>query len=82
MLTEQEVIAQLNEKLAKKTIKADTAKYTNKLKELETLLNDHQKEMDNLKGKMKKTRAEIQKIRGAISILLELAAESEGLIKP
>jgi len=82
MLTEQEVLAQLNERLANKTLKANTTKYTNKLKDLEALLNGHQKEIDSLKEKLKKNEAEVQKIRGAISILLELAAETEELIKP
>ena len=80
MLTEQEAIAQLNEKIAKKQVKASTGRFIAKLKILEDLLNSHQKQINELTDKIKGIESEMLRTRGAISMLLELAAEEEGLL--
>lgn len=80
MLTEQEAIAQLNEKIAKKQIKPATMKYLAKIKFLEEQLKTHQNQIKELSDKISGTENEIVRVRGAISMLLELAAEEEGLL--
>jgi len=80
MLTEQEAIAQLNEKIAKKTLKPTTGRYLAKLKFLEEQLKTHQDQIKELTDKITGLESEILRTRGAISMLLELAAEEEGLL--
>jgi len=80
MLTEQEVVAHLNEKISKKEIKPSTSRYLAKIEVLKTILTRQQAELDELQSKREKVEADIQRSKGAISILLELAAEDEGML--
>ena len=80
MLTEQEVLAVINEKIKKGELKPETMKYINKIKALDTLLKGHQESFNRLTSEAQAADLEIQRIKGATSILLELAAEEEGLL--
>ena len=80
MLTEQEVLAVINEKLSKGELAPSTMKYVNKIKILDDLLKEHQISLESLNSKIQIVTFEIQRIKGATSILLELAAEEEGLL--
>jgi len=80
MLTEQEVVAQLNDKIAKNNIKPSTSRYLAKINDLKSLLEQQQAELESLKSKIESVEATIQRSKGAISILLELAAEDEGML--
>jgi hypothetical protein len=80
MLTEEEALAQLNEKLAKNEIKETTRKYIEKLKILDSMLTKQKASLEELKGKIKLSESEIDKTRGAISMLIELAAEEEDML--
>lgn len=80
MLTEQEAIAQLNERITKKQLKASTERFLAKLKILEDSLNSSQNQIKDLTNKIRELESEILRTRGAISMLLELAAEEEGLL--
>lgn len=82
MLTEQEVIALLNEKIAKKEIKPSTSRYLAKIEVLKSLLTKQQTELAALQNELNKVETDIQRSKGAISILLELAAEDEEMLKP
>jgi hypothetical protein len=80
MLTEQEAIAQINERITKKQLKPSTEKLITKLKTLENLLNNDQNQIKDLNNKIRELDAEMLRTRGAISMLLELAVEEEGLL--
>jgi len=80
MLTEQEVIAQLNEKIINKDIKSSTTRYLTKIEVLKSLLIKQQAELESLKAKIETADMNIQRSKGAISILLELVAEDEGML--
>jgi len=80
MLTEEEALAQLNEKLSKNEIKETTHKYIEKLKILESMLTKQKASLEELKSKVKLSESEINKTRGAISMLIELAAEEEDML--
>lgn len=82
MLTEQEALAQLTEKLSKGELSENTKKYIEKLKYLNSLLNTQQSAAEDLNKKIQIIERDIYKTRGAISILLELAAEEEGMLLP
>jgi CII-binding regulator of phage lambda lysogenization HflD len=82
MLTEQEALAQLNEKLGRNELNENTKKYIEKLKYLNSLLNTQQSAIEDLNKKIQIIEKDIYKTRGAISILLELAAEEEGMLPP
>lgn len=79
MITEQDVIEYLNEKVAKGELGSTTHKYVVKLKELETLKKMQQNEVDRLHSDLKRAENEMWRIKGAIAAVLELAAEEEGL---
>lgn len=81
MLTEQEVLATINQKIKDKQLSPATAKYVEKMKILQNLLETHQNSANDLKKKVLEEESEIQRLKGAISMLLELSAEEEGLIK-
>lgn len=80
MLTEQEVLAVINEKLGKDELKPSTMRYINKIKVLDNLLKEHQASFKSLTSQAQAADLEIQRIKGATSILLELVAEEEGLL--
>lgn len=80
MLTEQEVIAQLNDKINNKDIKPSTSRYLAKIEIMKTILEKQQIELDGLRDKERAIELDIQRSKGAISILLELAAEDEGML--
>ena len=82
MLTEQEALARINEKLANKDLKEETQKYIEKLRSLEEILKKHQNNLADLNAKARQLESEIQRTRGAMSILIEMAAEEEGLLEP
>lgn len=81
MITENEVMAYLNEKIGNDELKPSTKKYVSKLKALEDILNTQTDSLDDLQSKAKSLESDINRTRGAISILLELSADSEGLTK-
>jgi len=80
MLTEQEAVARLNERIAKKEIKSSTSRYLAKIEALKAILQRQQAELKDLSSRKEQLEAEIQRSKGAISILLELAAEDEGML--
>lgn len=80
MLTEQEAVAHLNEKIAKKDIKQSTSRYLAKIEVLKSRLEQHQAELENHQEAIRRLEMEIQRSKGAISMLLELAAEEEGML--
>jgi hypothetical protein len=57
MLTEQEVVAQLNEKIAKKEIKASTSRYLDKIEVLKALLIEQQAELKDLQDRINQVEA-------------------------
>jgi hypothetical protein len=80
MLTEQEAIAQLNERIKENKVKPATSKYLIKMRILESNLSTKQTEIKELLEKIKQLKAETVRIKGAISMLIELAAEEEGIL--
>ena len=80
MFTEQEAVARLNEKIAKKEIKQSTSRYLAKIEALKSILERQQSELKSLLARKEQLEADIQRSKGAISILLELAAEDEGML--
>jgi hypothetical protein len=82
MLTEQEVAEVINKKIADKTLKASTAKYVEKLKVLQGILKAQQTALEELKKKVVFEEEQALRTKGAISVLLELSAEEEGLLSP
>jgi translation initiation factor 2B subunit (eIF-2B alpha/beta/delta family) len=80
MFTEQEAVAKLNEKIAKNNIKPSTSRYLSKIEVLKSLLSKRQAELENLKNAIRASEQEIQRLQGGISVLLELAAEDEGML--
>lgn len=81
MLTEQEVLATINQRIKDKQLSLATSKYVERIKILQSMLKNHQDSIDSLEKKILEEKAEIYRLKGAISILLELSAEEEGLIK-
>lgn len=79
MLTEQEVLAHLNNT---QNLSAASIKLVNKLKILDATLKNKESSIKDLQKEVKSLEYDSLKIRGAISILIELIAEEEGLIKP
>jgi hypothetical protein len=82
MLTEQEVAEVINKKIAEKTLKATTVKYVEKLKVLQGILKAQQGALEELKRKTVFEEEQLLRTKGAISVLLELSAEEEGLLSP
>lgn len=82
MLTEQEVLAHINDKIAKNQLKETSNKYVEKLKVLQEILQSHQKNIEDYKQKLTTEETQSMRTRGAISILLEMLAEEEGLLVP
>lgn len=80
MLTEQEAVAKLNEKILKKEIKPTTSRYLAKIETLKNILKKQQSDLKDLVARKELLEADIQRSKGAISILLELAAEDEGML--
>lgn len=80
MLTEQEVVAQLNEKIAKSETKPSTSRYLAKIEVVKSLLKKQLAELKSFQEKIASLELEIQRSKGAISILLELSAEDEGML--
>jgi hypothetical protein len=77
MLTEQEAVAKLNEKIEKERVSKETLRLLNKIKLLQDRLGSETSELNTIREKEKELESEILRIKGAISILLELAAENE-----
>ena len=82
MLTEQEVIVLLNEKIAKNEVKPSTSRYLAKIKVLKSFLIKQQTELAALQNELDRVEIDIQRSKGAVSVLLELAAEDEEMLKP
>ena len=82
MLTEQEVAEVINKKIADKTLKTATVKYVEKLKVLQSILKAQQSALEDLKKKVVSEEEQVIRTKGAISVLLELSAEEEGLLNP
>jgi len=80
MLTEQEAVAQLNDKIAKGEVKSTTRRFLQKIETLQSQLLAQDAEIRELDVKKAKIETEIQRLKGAISVLLELAAEDEGML--
>lgn len=81
MLTEQEAVAQLNDKISKNEIKPTTKRFLDKIKVLQGNIEQHNEELRKLEEQKKALDKEIERIKGGISILLELAAEDEGMLE-
>jgi len=83
MSVSQEVIVELNKRIKEDKVKPITNKYIIKIRMLESNLKTKQAKIEELLGKIKQIDNEIVYTDGAISILMELAAEEEGiLLKP
>lgn len=82
MLTEQEALAIINDKIKNNTLKPESEKYINKLKELEDLQNKQQKVKAELQSRLTEISNALHKTKGAISVVLEMAVEEEGLLEP
>lgn len=80
MLTEQEMVQHLRDKTNDKTILDETKKYVAKLNAMNDILLKQREGLDVLQSKIAETERNIQQSQGAISMLLELSAESEGLV--
>jgi hypothetical protein len=80
MLTQQEAIAQLNDRIVKSKLKPTSAKLIAKIKFLEEQIAARLLEIKSFSYKIKELENEVLRTRGAVSILLELAAEDEGLL--
>ena len=81
MLTEQEAVAQLNEKIRTKQIKESTMRYVEKLRNLDSTLVSKQNDIETLLSEIKRLEGTLMTLKGSISTLLDLAAEEEGLTK-
>ena len=81
MLTEQEAAAQLNNKVSSGEIKPSTKRLLEKIAVLQSRLTTQQTELVKIREMDNKSNIEIQRLKGAISVLLELAAEEEGMIE-
>jgi len=79
MLTEQEAIAYINEKIESGTLKPGTLRLVDKMRLLEKAKQEKQQELNNILSKVRGMEDDIVRLRGAISILIELSAEEEGL---
>lgn len=84
MVTEQDVVEYLNKATSEegKGLKDSTQIYIKKLKELENLQKIQQEDLQSLRLRLKGVEDDLMRTRGAISVVLELAAEEEGLITP
>lgn len=78
-MTEQELISELNRRIAGNVLQLGTIKYIEKIKVLDSQLNAHQKEITSLSDKIKSEEISILRLKGAVAALLELCAEEEGL---
>lgn len=81
MVTEQDVVEYLN-KSAKEgqKFKESTGKYMKKLQELENLQSVQQEELKSLNLRLRQAESDLMRTRGAISVILEMVAEEEGLM--
>jgi predicted RNase H-like nuclease (RuvC/YqgF family) len=80
MLTEEEAVVQLNERVSKNNIKDATKRFLVKIKKLQGNLELYQAEIEKLEKQKKSIEKEVERTKGAISVLLELAAEDEGML--
>lgn len=80
MLTEQEALAVLNDRIAKGELREETRKYVQKLNTMDEILKQQRASLAEKQAEIQRLEQEIQRSKGAISILLELAAEEEGLV--
>ena len=81
-MTEQEVITKLNELIAGNSLKEATTKFITKIRTLDGQMVSYQNDIKTASDKIKGIETEMTRIRGAISALIELAAEEEGLLAP
>jgi hypothetical protein len=81
MLTEQEAVAQLNEKISRNIIKPTTKRFLDKIKILQNIILTYENEIKKLEEKKKSIEKDLERSKGAISVLLELAAEDEGMLE-
>lgn len=77
MLTEQEVIAHINQTAE---LKPGTKRLIDKLKLLETAMKEKDAALDETRKQTKLIENDLFRLRGATSVLIELIAEEEGLI--
>ena len=82
MITEIDVIEHLNKKVEADELTPTLKRYVTKIKELENLKKIQEKELAGLKAQIKQVEDSLLKTQGAISVLLELAAEDDGLLPP
>lgn len=80
MLTEQEALAVLNNKIAKEEIQESTKKYVQKINVMNEIVKTQKASLAEKQAEIVALEKDIQRSKGAISILLELAAEEEGLL--
>lgn len=77
MLTEQEVVAYIN---GKADLKPGTKRLIDKLKLLEAALKEKERTLEELRKQSKLIENDLFRLRGALSVLIELIGEEEGLI--
>lgn len=77
MLTEQEVLAYIN---GKSDLRPGTQRLINKLKLMRQAIQDKDREHKGLQSDIRIVEDDILRLRGAISLLIEMIAEEEGLI--
>jgi len=77
MLTEQEVLAHINNK---KDLKPSSSRLVGKIRLLESALSEKDLGLKDAQRQARIIENDILRLRGAISVLIELIAEEEGLI--
>lgn len=80
MLTEQEALAVLNEKITKNELKESTKVYVQKINKMNEMIKNQKASIVEKQSEIEKMESDLHRLNGAVSMLLELAAESEGLI--
>lgn len=79
MLTEQEAMAYINDGVNKGTLKPGTLRLVDKMRLLNKAKQEKQQELSDIMSRVRAVEDDIVRLRGAISILIELSAEEEGL---
>lgn len=79
MLTEQEVMAYINDRVERGGLKPGTMRLIDKMRLLNKAKQEKQQELSNIMSQVRAVEDDIVRLRGAISMLIELSAEEEGL---
>jgi len=82
MITEQDVVDYLNKKVASGDLGPVLEKYVAKLKSLQDMRDGQEDDIASLKTRLEQAESLLLKTQGAISMILELAAEEENLLPP